>query len=91
MNGKKTSEDEPSIEALDEPVITSYYGSEEATRELDEILKQSSQSIIDPPVGAHSAREDIRAWLDDLRRREQTGEVQLAIQQAEAWLQEKLK
>lgn len=68
------------------PVITSYYGGEEDTRELDAILARGGYELIDPPVCVYSSREEIEAWIDELRQREQNEQVRFAIEDAETML-----
>lgn len=42
--------------------------------------------LIDPPVNAYSDKAAIRVWIDDLKSREQTDEVKIALTQAQEWL-----
>lgn len=44
-------------------------------------------STIDPPVGPYSQREDILAWIEDLKRMPPAADVLQAIEQAETWLE----
>lgn len=42
--------------------------------------------LIDPVLGPFSSREEIEAWIAELKRMEQTTEVKQAIVEAEHWL-----
>ena len=44
-------------------------------------------TIIDPPVTLYSSREEILAWIEDLRRMPPSSDVLQAIEQAETWLE----
>ena len=43
--------------------------------------------IVDPQVGPFSPIVDIRAWLEKLKSEDVTSEIQLAIDEAEQWLE----
>jgi len=44
------------------------------------------RTIIDPPVGPYSTREEIMAWIEKLKRMRPFREVLAAIREAERWL-----
>jgi hypothetical protein len=43
--------------------------------------------LIDAPVGPYSTKEEIKAWIEELKAMEQVPEVLDAIAEAERWLE----
>lgn len=53
-------------------------------------MAEKPRAIIDPPVGPYSDPDDIRAWLEELRKMPDNEDVRQAIKEAEQLLERRL-